>query len=119
MKISEIRGEHALEVLADILDPVTVIASDTKFQEFLIKGNKIGAAKYLFKKRPKETLVILAYLDGEDPKDYNPTLPQIPAKILEILNDPVFRPFFESQGRSQEDASSGSATENTGATEKE
>lgn len=119
MRLSDIRGEQALDVLANILDPVSKIAVDEGFQKLVKAKDKIGCVQYILRNYKKETLSIMASLDGEDPKDYNPTLPQIPAKLLELLNDPVIKPFFESQGRSQEDASSGSATESTGATEKE
>ena len=119
MNLSEIRGEQALDVLANILDPISKIAVDEKFQKLVKAKDKIGCIQHILRNYKKEILFVMASLDGEDPQSYNPTLPQIPAKLLELLNDPMIKPFFESQGRSQGDASSGSATENTGATEKE
>ncbi len=119
MRLSEIRGEQALDVLANILDPISKIAVDEEFQKLVKTNDRLGCIQHILRNYKKETLFIMASLDGEDPKDYNPTLPQIPAKLLELLNDPMIKPFFESQGQSQEDASSGSATENTGAKEKE
>ena len=119
MKLSEIKGEDALDVLGDLLDPATAIASNEGFQKIVNNGSKLDVVKYLMKNCKKEILAILAILDRKDPETYEPTLPEIPMKILELINDPAFASFFDSQSRSQGRASSGSATENTGATEKE
>ena len=113
MKISEIRGEYAIDVLADLLDPITEIASDPVVREFILKNDRMGTIKVVLKNHKKQVLSILAMLDGEDVETYKPSLAEIPMKILEFFNDPVFAPFFASQGQKQAGTRSGSATENT------
>ena len=42
-KLSEIKGEEALDTLADLLDPVSDVFSDEKFAEYIRKGKKLQA----------------------------------------------------------------------------
>jgi hypothetical protein len=57
---------------------------------------------------------ILAILDGADPKDYaeKVTLFTLPAKLLEIINDPDLMSLFTLQGQNKDETNSGSALEN-------
>lgn len=117
MKLSEIRGEAALDVLAEIMEPFVEICSDPEVQKvYNAKGSKVVTLiKSIIKSHKKAVLQILAILDGEDPSTYAPTAIEIPIKLMTLFNDPAFHVFFPSQGQSQDEASSGSATENTGA----
>lgn len=114
MKISEVKGEKAIDMLADLIDPITEIAGDAAVKEVITKGNRLEAVKTILKSHKKQVLEIMAIMDGEDPETYSPSLPEIPLKILEFFNDPVFAPFFSSQGQNQEEVFSGSATGNIG-----
>ena len=49
MKLSEIKGEDALDVLGDLLDPATAIASNEGFQKIVNNGSKLDVVKYLMK----------------------------------------------------------------------
>lgn len=121
MRLSDIRGEDALDLLAEIIEPITQIASDTEVAEvYRTKGSKIvDIVKVILRNHKKAVLKILALLDGEDPKTYAPSVLEIPAKLISLFNDPAFADFFPSQGQSPEETSSGSAMVNTGAIEKE
>jgi len=111
MKFSEIKGEQAINVLAEILDPVAEIATDKEVKE-AAKSTRLMLAKTIMKKHPKSILKIFALINGEDPDSYAPNILQIPAMLLELLNDPAFAQFFPSQGQKPEETSSGSAMEN-------
>lgn len=113
MKISEVKGEKAVDMLADLLDPITEIASDAAVKEAMVKGSRIDTVKTILKTHKKQVLKILAILDEENPDTYSPSLPEIPMKILEFFNDPVFLPFFASQGPNAAEMFSGSAMANT------
>lgn len=117
MKISEIKGERALEVVADLIDPISVIIADEKVKEAFNSGNKANAAKYLLKNHKKSCLTILALLNGEEPETYEPSLLQLPRMLLDLFEDPDVMSLFGLQTQSMELASSGSATENTEAPE--
>ena len=116
-KLSEIKNGDALDVLADIMDPVVRICQDTKIKELAWKKDKIGAVQVAIKNHKKDVLHILAILDGEDPDVYEVNIVQIPIKVFDLLNDPDMAAFFESQGLMTSGKSSGSATENIEAIE--
>ena len=88
MKLSEIKGEHALDVLADIIDPLTIICSDEEFKLMISsKKPKLLMIKYLLKHYKKEILTILALLNEEEVEKFKPSIVQLPMMILELLND--------------------------------
>ena len=109
-------GDVALEALADIIDPAVEIMSDNEINLALKNGNNLFAVKKALKKHKKAVTEILAVLDGEDPETYKPKIVTLPAKLLEIFNDPYVIELFQSQGQNIE-ASSGSAMENIEADE--
>lgn len=114
MKLSEIKGEKALEVVADLIDPITLILADNEFIE-LYKSNKpkILVVKKLLKTHQKETLTILALLNDEDPETYKPSIVELPKMLLDIFNDEELKSLFTLQTQKMEGEFSGSATEST------
>ena len=114
MKLSDIKGEKALDVLAELVDPVTLIIADKEIAA-IYRSNKpkILLVKKLIHKHKKEVLTILAILNEEDPKKFEPSLIELPIMLLELLNDEELQNLFTSQGQTRESESSGSATENT------
>ena len=98
MKLSEIKGERALEVIADLLDPMAEIMTDREIASFLQDGKApIMAIKLSMKNHKRAVLEILAALDGEDPATYAPSLLEIPKRLLDLLNDPEVQRLFSSQ----------------------
>lgn len=112
-KISDIRGEDALDVLADIMEPASEIMADEEIASMYRSGNRIKAISTAIKNHKKSVIHVLAILDGEDPDGYSPSLISLPTKIIEILNDPELDMVFTSQGQMQGENASGSAMENT------
>lgn len=116
MKLSEYKGEKALDVLADLIEPASVIMADKEVTE-LARSKKpvVQIVKPILKKHKKEVIEILAALDGEDPKTYVKKVGifTLPAKFIEIFNDPELMSLFTLQGQNTEKTNSGSATENT------
>lgn len=113
MKLSEIQGEAAFDVLADILEPVTTIISDPKFKELIASGNRLDTVKYLLHNQKKPIMWIMAVIDGEDPETYKPNLLTIPIKLVELLNDDAVIDLFTAAAPNTPPDSSGSATEAT------
>lgn len=110
MKLSDIRGEAALDVIAKIIDPVAEIAKDEKVVDQVRSGQRLMAVKTLLTGHKKSVLEVMAYLEGEDPSNYRPPLLKLPAMLLDILNDPDFTSLFSSGETDM--TSSGSPTEN-------
>lgn len=113
-KLSEIRGEDALDILADLIEPFTAISQDKMFVSYIRARQTTKAAKLAIKNHKKEILLIMAILEGEDPSTYKPPLLRLPSMLLDILNDPELASLFQS---TQTETSSGSATENIKETE--
>ena len=117
MKLSDIRGEAALDAICDLIDPISEITKDSRLVA-LIRGRKfLDAVKIGIKEHKKPVLTILAILNQQPPEEFSPSLPEIPAMLLEVLNDPDVAVLFQSQDQSMEETSSGPATENTEANE--
>ena len=116
MQISEIKGEDAFDVLADIIDPITVIAQDKITVESYNTETRLEFVKVLMRRHKKELIEILAALDRTPVEEYEISLVTLPAKILELITDPALTSFFPSP--EQKETSSGSAMANTEVEEK-
>ena len=114
MKLSEIKGEQALDVLADLIDPVSEIVADKEiYSAVKAKVPSLKVAKLAIKAHKKAVISILAILDGADPEQYQPNIFELPKKLMEIINDPMVEELFTSQSQPITGASSGSAMEIT------
>ena len=116
-KLSEFKNEDALDLLADIIDPLAKIFSDKKFEKVFKKGNKLEIAKYLLKNRQKEILIVLARLEDVPLNEYEINVFSLPIKIMEVLSDEDLIRFFAQQGLGMDNASFGSVTETIEETE--
>ena len=119
-KLSDYKGEEAIELWADLLDPVTAMLANPNVAN-AAKGNggsMLNMAKVLMKESPKAVEEILLRVD-DTPIDGL----TIPLRLLNLLNElqenESLKGFFGSaeQEKTAEE-SSGSATGNTEADEK-
>lgn len=119
MKLSDYKGEEALDVLADIIEPLANIIADAEIQELSKKPNTpiIAMVKPAIKNHKGDLITVLARLENVPVEQYRETMNLItlPKQVMELLNDPEVQNLFFSQGESQVTslASSSSATENT------
>lgn len=116
MKLSDLKGEAALDALADMIEPASEIMTDTHFVKCLRDGNRMKAVQLALRNHKKAIIAIMAACDGKKPKDYEVNILSLPKKLLEIFNDPEVVSLFQSQGQTTS-TSSGSATENIGVEE--
>lgn len=115
MKISDFKGENAIEFIGDIIEPVSKIFSDEIVREFFSKNadNKSAIAKHICKEYATETIEVLAAMQGVTPEEYEGNPFTIMMQVFEIMNDPDLMSVFISSEQKTENKSSGSATENT------
>lgn len=119
MRLSEFKGEDALDVLADIIEPVSEIVGDEEIKKAISgEGNKTKIAsivKLALKKHKHAVLEVLARCENKSYEEYVETVSvfTLPLKALEIFNDKELVSFFQSQLGMNPDGSFGSATENT------
>lgn len=119
MKLSEIRGEDTLDVLADIIDPITTIAADEEVKAMRNSGApKLLLVKYLLKSHKSAIIEIMATINRKPVEEFKEglTIESLITMLLELANDPLLAEVFQSQGQNM--TSSGSATENTEEEEK-
>lgn len=101
-KLCDFKGEEeAWNAIAELIEPLSDIASDTKVGAYLTgEGNKGDAAKYIATEHRIAATKILAVLAGQDYEAFKKTI--TPAVILigvvTILNDKELIDLFRSQG---------------------
>ena len=116
MKLSEIQGDRALDVFADILEPGAAILSDEEVRDLFRAGKRLPAVRAAIKNHKEEVKAILAAMDGVEVKDLKINVITLPIKLLEIFNDPEVLPLFSSP--SQTESPSGNTSETTTAENK-
>lgn len=95
MKLSDLKGEAALDALADMIEPASEIMTDTKFVQFIREGNKLKAVQYAIKNHKKAIIAIMAASEGSSPDEYEINLVSLPKKLLEVFNDPEIVDLFQ------------------------
>lgn len=106
MKLSDIKGERALDVLADMIEPVAEIMGDKEISAILQSGKApIKAIKLALKNHKRAVLDMMAAIDGEDPETYQPSIFVLPKRLLDLLNDPEVQRLFSSQEATSDEIS--------------
>lgn len=115
MKISDFKGEKALDFIGDIIEPASKIFSDDVVRSLFTpeknseKKTKAAVTKHICKNYPAETIEILAALEEVEPEKYEGNPVTIAMQVFEILNDPDLMSVFTSSEQKTEKKSSGSA----------
>lgn len=122
LKLSEIKGDDAIDVIADILDPVAVMLADKEVEKTIkSKVPVIVKAQVILKRQKKAILEVLAILNQVDPKEFNPSLIELPVMLMSVIQDieahPELKILFQSQGQMTTSVSSGAVMEPTQGTE--
>ena len=108
--LSEVRGEAALELLADVMEPASVILDDAEVREaFRVGKNRIRTAAIVLKRHKKEMLEILAAVNMTPVEDYRPNPYEVMRSTINVLSDPGLTDFFGSQAPKKAAGSSGPA----------
>lgn len=94
-KLSEIKGEEAIDVLAEILVPITEIANDEEVKEGF-ETNVATCVSIALKKHKAQVIEILASINGKSAEE---TLAEIdilslPAYMVDVLNEPAIQNLF-------------------------
>lgn len=129
MKLSQVQGERTIDVIAEIIEPVTNIAMDKTAKELfsrkqLPKGmtpNEFFAkrlkenAPALLKSHKADFIQIFAAIEGKTVDEYSGELNLVKMinDLIELLTDEVFLSLFQSAQTKTESVSSGNARENT------
>ena len=114
--LSDYKGDDALELWADLLEPLTVVFQDDEILTSISKGKPVfQVASLLLRKHKKDASDIILAIDPTEITAMN-LLPRVMKTLGEIKSSEEFKDFFgSSQPETKDSASSGSAMENTGA----
>lgn len=120
MKLSEVRGEKALDMVADLIEPIADIIGDSEISAILktrksAKDTKMVIAQAVskaIKNHKASVIAILATLDDVPVSEYECNIMSLPKKLLDILNDPAIFELFTLQSQETQ-TPSGSVMANT------
>lgn len=131
MKLSDIKGDRVLDVIADIIDPIANMVQDKDvaamferkavpegmnardfFAERMRKGLPI-----LLKGHKADIIAIMAAIEGVTPEQYAASLdfPKLFTDVMELVTDDAFLDFLSSSGTEKDADAPGSVSVSSGA----
>ncbi len=118
-RLEDARGADAIDLIADLIDPLTEIAQDEEILKLTRKkGTPVFKIVQAILRRHKDSAIqILAIIDGVEPEDYKGNAFTIIGRLLSLLNNKDIQSFFGVSPERKQKKSSGRATENTEETE--
>lgn len=113
MKLSDIKGDRVLDVIADVIDPIANIAQDKdvaamfkrkavpdgmEARDFFAERMRKGMPA-LLKGHKHDVIAILAAIEGVTPEKYTDTLnlAKLFTDAMELITDDAFLDFLSSQ----------------------
>lgn len=126
MKLSDIKGDRVLDVIADLIDPIANIAQDKDVAEMFkrkavpegMDAREFFAARMrkgvpaLLKGHKQDVIAILATIEGVTPEEYTDTLnlAKLFTDTMELLTDEAFISFLSSSKTTKDADAPGSAS---------
>lgn len=112
MKLSDIKGDRVLDVIADIIDPIMNMVQDKdvcemferkavpegmEAREFFAKRMRKGMP-VLLKGHKADIIAVMAAIDGVTPEQYAESLdlPKLFTDVMELITDNAFLDFLSS-----------------------
>lgn len=114
-KLSEYKDDEALDLLADLIEPIAAIAADEEFKAAMKEHKRLSAVRIAVKSHKQEVKEILAAMEGVPVEEFHCNVLTVPMRLLEIINDKELFSVFTSQVQEIEQSIvSGPAMETTG-----
>jgi len=113
-KLSDYTGDDAIELWADLLEPLSTILTDENVRDVIQSGDsRLNIAKTILKSHKKEAVTILLRIDPEPINGLNIILRLI-ALLADIGENEEIKSFFGYAAQvKKDDGSSGFVMENT------
>lgn len=113
MKLSDIKGDRVLDVIADIIDPIANMVQDKdvaamfkseavpdgmEARDFFAKRMRKGLP-VLLKSHKTDIIAVMAAIEGVTPEQYAASLdfPKLFTDVMELVTDDAFLNFLSSQ----------------------
>lgn len=129
MKLSEVKGDRVLDVIADVIDPIANIAQDKDVVAMFkreavpegMEAHEFFAARMrksvpaLLKGHKSDIIAILAAIEGVAPEQYEASLnlAKLFTDVMELLTDDAFVNFLSSSETETAASALGSASANS------
>lgn len=118
-RILDARGEEALDVLADLLDPVTEIAQDAEISAMMKSGGKVTYSQLIaaiLRKHKAVVFQIMAIDDGKTPEEERKLLTAItiPARLMKLMQVPAIKEMLFGVAEANGSADGSSAASENG-----
>ena len=126
MRLSDIKGDRTLDVIADLIDPIAHIAQDKDVAEMFkrkavpegMKANEFFAERMrrgmpaLLRGHKQDIIAILAAIEGVTPEEYADALnlAKLFTDTMELLTDEAFIGFLSSSKTTRDADAPGSAS---------
>lgn len=114
-KLSEYKDGEALDLIADVMEPVVSMTSNKEFMKVMNDDAvpRLVKVQTAIRTCKNEIINILAILNHVPVDEYHCSVASIIADTADLLSDEDFLGFFGTQGQKTLGTVSGSATENT------
>ena len=119
-KLSEFKDDEAMDVLAEIIDPMVNMMKNKEFvlamrgnRQEKIKPNRVEAIKIAITDNRSDVVKIMAVLNETPVKEFHYNLLTLPQMMVEMFNDKELMDFFGYQSEKDSQTPFGSVTENT------
>ena len=126
MKLSDIKGDRVLDVIADIIDPIANIVQDKDVaamferkavpegmdaRDFFAKRMRKGMP-VLLKGHKADIVAVMAAIEGVTPERYAASLdfPKLFTDAMELVTDDAFLDFLSSSGTEKDADAPGAAS---------
>lgn len=110
MKLSDFKGEDAILLLGNLIDPCMEILTDEEFKKAYETDTVASCVKIVLKCHTHAVLTILATLDGVPVEKYDCDVPTLLKKVMRTINDEELQTFFRSAAQMDSKKPTGSAT---------
>lgn len=102
MKLSEVRGERSLDVIAELIGPIMSIANDESVAKAFSSGSTADAVgkavPLLLRDHRGDIIAILAAIQGTPPEEYaeGMTIASLLSDVTDIVTDEALLDFLSS-----------------------
>lgn len=129
MKLSDIKGDRVLDVIADTIDPIANMAQDKdvaamfeckavpdgmEARDFFAKRMRRGLP-VLLRGHKADIIAVMAAIEGVTPEQYAASLdlPKLFTDVMELVTDDTLLDFLSSSGTGKDAGAPGSASVNS------
>lgn len=119
-KLSEFKDDEAMDVLAEIIDPMVNMMKNKDFvlairgdREKKIRPNRVEAIKIAITKNRSDVVKVMAVLNETPVEEFHYNLLTLPQMMVEMFNDKELMDFFGYRSEKDSETPFGSVTENT------